>query len=318
MSFAIDATNLGRKFGNKYAVKDLSLQVNEGEIYGFLGPNGAGKSTTMKMLVTLLAPNEGDAHIMGKSVLHNADEVRLLIGVALQEASLDLSQTGLELLQLQGRLYGLSNNVINERIKTLIKLIDIGDALKKQIKTYSGGMKRRLDLATAIIHNPQVLFLDEPTTGLDPVSRAKVWDEVNRLNKELGMTIFLTTQYLEEADKLADKIGIINEGKLAVEGTPSALRKSIGQDVIIAQIENMKDDTVENLKKIKGVDKVDVHGNEVSVSTKDGSAIIGNVAIELNKQNVKIESLTLRTTTLDDVFLEVTGNRLNDQKEQIS
>lgn len=244
--------------------------------------------------------------------------MRLKIGVALQEASLDGSQSGRELLKLQGRLYGLKKSEIEERINVLTNLIDIGEALDKPIKTYSGGMKRRLDLAASIIHNPEVLFLDEPTTGLDPISRAKVWEEVMRLNKELGMTIFLTTQYLEEADKLANRVGIINNGKLVVEGTPSDLKKSIGKDVIVVLVDKISEKVLETLRKIEGVEKVDTHDSEISISTKDGSSIVGQVAIQLDKSNVAIESLTLRTTTLDDVFLEVTGNRMDEtEKEEV-
>jgi ABC-2 type transport system ATP-binding protein len=309
-TIAIDVNNLSRKFGDKNVVQNLTLNVKKGEIYAFLGPNGAGKSTTVKMLITLLSPTSGNVTVMGKDVQSNDDEVRLIIGAALQEASLDESQTGIEFLKLQGRLYGLTNIQINARINELIKLIDIGDALNKQIKTYSGGMKRRLDLAASIIHNPQVLFLDEPTTGLDPVSRAKVWKEVKRLNEKLGVTIFLTTQYLEEADQLADRVGIISGGKLVAQGTPKELKDSVGEDLIIITVSNLTPNAISGLQKIKTVSKVDSKGNEITVVSASGSSIIGKVVLELNNQNIVIESLTLRTTTLDDVFLEVTGNRL--------
>lgn len=307
---AIDVRGLSRTFKGKTAVDNISLSIPKGQIYGFLGPNGAGKSTFVKMLVTLLAPTSGEATILGKDIKKDGNDARLLIGVALQEASLDESQTGIEFLKIQGSLYGLSSSEINQRIEELRSLIDIGDALEKPIKTYSGGMKRRVDLAASIIHNPEILFLDEPTTGLDPVSRLSIWKEVQKLNKDLGMTIFLTTQYLEEADQLADKIGIINQGKLVVEGTPQELKKKVGKDIIIASVEGMKDSHLKSIIKIPGVDKAELHDEELSIVTGSGSDTIGAVAIALDKQKVKINSLTLRTTTLDDVFFEVTGNRL--------
>src|SRR5207302_6109028 len=208
-----------------------------GEIYGFLGPNGAGKSTTVRMLCTLLAPTAGRAVVAGYDVATEPGHVRLRSGVALQEAALDPKQTGEELLRLQGRLYGLSRGEIEQRLAELTELVDIGDALRRPISTYSGGMRRRLDLAAALVHNPDVLFLDEPTTGLDPASRMRVWEEVRRLNAELGMTIFLTTQYLEEADELAHRVGIINAGRIVAEGTPPDLKRSVGNDLIVARIE---------------------------------------------------------------------------------
>ena len=310
---AIEINNLGRSFEGKVAVENLSLKVKQGEIYAFLGPNGAGKSTTVKMLVTLLTPTQGHAKVLGHDIATESGEIRLIIGVALQEASLDESQTGIEFLRMQGRLYGLSGQEIDQRIGSLISLIDIGDALNKKIKTYSGGMKRRLDLAASIIHNPKILFLDEPTTGLDPISRAKVWQEVSRLNKELGMTIFLTTQYLEEADKLADKVGIINKGKLAAEGTPDELKNSVGDDLIIATVKGLHEAALEKVRQIEGVSRVELKDDKLTVVTVNGSSTISKVAVVLNQGNTVIESLTLRTTTLDDVFLEVTGNSLENK-----
>lgn len=309
----IYANHITKIFGkDKVAVDDLSLTVYEGEIYAFLGPNGAGKSTFVKMLITLLEPTKGDGEIFGRSIVKKDKEVRLLIGVALQEASLDEAQTGIEFLRIQAALYGLSSAQTNHRIDELTSLIDIGEALHKPIKTYSGGMKRRLDLAASIIHRPRVLFLDEPTTGLDPISRNKVWAEVNRLNKELNMTIFLTTQYLEEADQLADRVGIISNGKLIVEGTPKELKDSVGEDLIVATLKN-PDETKKAQKTLTGFGKVKIDENKVRIVTGDGGKVIGKIALELDKSNIIIESLTLRPTTLDDVFLKVTGNKLQEQ-----
>ena len=208
---SIRAAGLVRRFDDFTAVDGIDLDIPAGEIYGFLGPNGAGKSTTVRVLCTLIAPDGGTATVAGYDVATQPEQVRLRIGVALQDAALDPKQTGSELLRLQARLYGLNRKETTTRLREVRQLVDIGDAMDRLIGTYSGGMKRRLDLAAALIHNPEILFLDEPTTGLDPVSRAAVWEEVRRLNTELGTTIFLTTQYLEEADELADRVGILAE-----------------------------------------------------------------------------------------------------------
>ena len=236
-SCAVFAEELVRDFDGLCAVDEVDLRIPAGEIYGFLGPNGAGKSTTVRMLCTLMAPTGGRARVAGYDVATQPDQVRLRIGVALQDVALDPKQTGTELLRLQGRLYGLSSRALARRMAELSELIDLGDALGRPIGTYSGGMKRRLDLAAALVHDPEVVFLDEPTTGLDPASRARVWGEIRRLNQQLGMTIFLTTQYLEEADELAHRVGIIDNGSIVAEGTPAELKRSVGSDVIVARLD---------------------------------------------------------------------------------
>ena len=253
MKYAVQTRGIGRNFGDVKAVDAIDLNISKGEIYGFLGPNGAGKTTLVRMLITLLMPTAGSATVAGFDVVSEANEVRLRIGAALQEAALDLKQTGRELLRLQGRLYGLNRRELDTRLDDLAGLVDIGDALDRFIGTYSGGMKRRLDLAASLIHNPEVLFLDEPTTGLDPISRARVWEEVQRINKELSVTIFLTTQYLEEADALADRVGIINQGMLMAEGTPDDLKRSLGNDVIIAQVDGQADAAKAAVVGLEGV-----------------------------------------------------------------
>ncbi len=306
---AIRADGLVRDFAGVAAVDRVDLDIRRGEIYGFLGPNGAGKSTTVRVLCTLLTPTGGRATVAGFDVATQPQEVRLRIGVALQEAALDPKQTGIALLRLQGRLYGLSKPEVDDRLTELSKLIDIGDALGRPIATYSGGMKRRLDLAAALVHNPEVLFLDEPTTGLDPVSRTRMWEEVRRLNRELEMTIFLTTQYLEEADELADRVGIINAGRLVAEGTPADLKRSIGNDVIVAQVDGHDGPALDALRGVSGVTGAEVRGDELIVSAVNGPATIGAVAVALNGI-APVRHLTLRTPTLDDVFLELTGNRI--------
>jgi ABC-2 type transport system ATP-binding protein len=306
---AIRAEGLVRVFEDLTAVDHVDLEIGRGEIYGFLGPNGAGKSTTVRVLCTLLSPSGGRAIVAGYDVATQPDQVRLRIGVALQEAALDPKQTGIELLRLQGRLYGLSRSEIDGRLADLGQLIDIGDALGRPIKTYSGGMKRRLDLAAALVHNPEVLFLDEPTSGLDPVSRARMWEEVRRLNRELEMTIFLTTQYLEEADELADRVGIINDGRLVAEGTPDELKRSVGNDVIVARLDGRAESARGVVEGVAGVRSVETRGDEMTITAEDGAATIGAVAVALSTV-APVRHLTLRTPTLDDVFLELTGNHI--------
>jgi ABC-2 type transport system ATP-binding protein len=312
MTLAIRTRDLRRTFGDNEAVAGIDLDVPPAEIYGFLGPNGAGKSTTVRMLCTLLTPTSGSATVAGYDVVDQPGEVRLRIGVALQDSSIDGKQTGRELLDLQGRLYGLSRRDIASRMDDVIGLVDIGTAIDDRVDSYSGGMKRRLDLAMSLIHRPQILFLDEPTTGLDPASRSAVWEEVRTLNRQSGVTIFLTTQYLEEADELADRVGIISAGQIVAEGTPTALKQSIGKDLIVARIDAGDDveRAVAALRSVDGVDEVDVHGGELSLASTDGAAVIAGVAVALNECGVPVRSLTLRTPTLDDVFLSVTGLHL--------
>jgi ABC-2 type transport system ATP-binding protein len=310
---AVRTEGLRRFFGETRAVDGVDLDVKTGEIYGFLGPNGAGKSTLVHVLCTLLLPTSGRAEVAGFDVARQPLDVRLRIGVALQEASLDPAQSGIELLRLQGRLYGLTKQETEVRLRELERLVDIGSALGDRIATYSGGMRRRLDLAAALVHNPHVLFLDEPTTGLDPASRARVWDEVRRLNAE-GITIFLTTQYLEEADALAHRVGIINNGRLITEGTPTELKRSLGSDVIVARVDDGAERACSAVEEVNGVDQVDVHGDELTIRALDGSAVLSPVAIALDGCGVKVRDLTLREPTLDDVFLELTGGHIQQEE----
>ena len=308
--YAVAADGLTRHFGSVKAVDGIDLAVSNGEIYGFLGPNGAGKTTVLRMLTTLLLPTGGSARVAGYDIVEEPNAVRLSIGAALQEAALDAKQTGRELLRLQARLYGLRGAAVKRRVEEMAALVDIGDAMDRLIGTYSGGMKRRLDLAAGLIHGPQILFLDEPTTGLDPISRAKVWDEVRRVNGETGVTVFLTTQYLEEADHLARRVGIIDEGKIVAEGSPTELKRAIGSDVIIASIDGDTADAARFCERIAGVSNVGVHDDELTLSVSDGAKVIGPVAIALNEYGVNVQELILRTPTLDDVFLHYTGARL--------
>ena len=311
---AVVAAGLVRRFGSTVAVDGLDLRVRRGEIYGFLGPNGAGKSTVVRILCTLLKPTAGTACVAGHDVARDPKSVRIRIGVALQDAAIDDRQTGRELLTLQARLYGLSAAQVRMRLGEVLDLVDIGAAIDRRIGTYSGGMKRRLDLAAALVHNPEVLFLDEPTTGLDPHSRAAVWSEVRRLNRELGMTIFLTTQYLDEADTLADRVGIISSGRLVAEGSPADLKHSVGHDVIVAQVEGESAGAVDTLRFIEGLDSAWSADGTITVNTSDGPAALGPVAVALGRTGLHVKSLTMRTATLDDVFMEMTGSRIEREE----
>src|SRR5579862_9113813 len=307
---AIATEDIGRRFGEMWAVDGVDLEVAAGEIYGFLGPNGAGKTTLVRMLCTLLQPTRGRGLVAGFDVARRPGDVRLRIGVALQEAALDAKQTGRELLDLQARLYGLSRSDRHARVAHVLGLVDIGDAIDRQIGTYSGGMKRRLDLAAALVHDPDVVFLDEPTTGLDPKSRAVVWDEVRALNEERGVTIFLTTQYLEEADELAHRVGIISRGRLVAEGRPDELKRTVGTDVVVARLADVTDAVLSELRALPGVDEVVAGQGEVIVHSADGAAVMSPVALSLHRSGAAVTSLTLRTPTLDDVFLAMTGSHL--------
>ena len=311
----IHVDGLVRRFGDVTAVDGLGLAVDRGEVYGFLGPNGAGKSTTVRVLCTLLAPTAGTARVAGLDVVADAAAVRLHIGLALQEAALDEKQTGRELLELQARLYGLRGATLRRRLDDVIALADLGDAIDRLVGTHSGGMRRRLDLAAALVHDPDILFLDEPTTGLDPVSRTAVWEEVQRLRRERGATIFLTTQYLEEADALSDRVGIIDQGRLVAEGTPSELKRQVGRDLVVVELGGDAAGAAEAVADLPGVDDVRLAERTLVVVAADGAAVVGPVAVRLAEKGVAVASLTVRTPTLDDVFLEATGHRMRGGEE---
>ena len=309
MENVIETIDLQRSFGDVHAVRGVDLAVKPGEIYGFLGPNGAGKSTVVKMLTTLLEPSGGSAKVLGYDIVSEANAIRLRIGAALQDASLDDKQSGREILRLQGALYGLTKTETDQRIDQLSSLIEF-DAIDRWIREYSGGMKRRLDLAASLMHNPDLLFLDEPTTGLDPTSRARVWEEVRALNSEVGTTIFLTTQYLEEADELAGRVGIISDGKIVGEGTPDELKRTVGTDVVQVRLDSDDQTAIDALSVLPEVDKIDPGPHGLLVSVSNGAAAVSPIAIALDGIGADVTELTLRTPTLDDVFLELTGDRI--------
>jgi ABC-2 type transport system ATP-binding protein len=310
-TMAIETHGLRRSFGETEALRGVDLAVPGGSIHGFLGPNGAGKTTLVRILCTLLRPTAGTARVAGLDVTDRARDVRFLIGVALQEAALDPGQTGRELLDLQARLFGVSGAQRERRMKELADLVDLGPALDRRVKTYSGGMRRRLDLALALMHEPWVLFLDEPTTGLDPVSRMQIWEEVRRLNRERGVTIFLTTQYLEEADQLAERVSILAAGQIAAEGTPDELKRAIGRDVVIVSGHGPMEVAQAAVASIPGVERVDRAGHEMTLAVDDGPAAVPAVATRLAAvDGFELREISLRRPSLDDVFLKVTGSRI--------
>jgi ABC-2 type transport system ATP-binding protein len=317
---AIEARGLTRTFkGAVEAVRGVSFSVPEGEIFGFLGPNGAGKSTTIRMLCTLLPPSDGSASVAGHDVVADDDEVRHSIGVALQEIGLDPVQTGRELLELQCGLYGITGAAARERAAELLELVGLTDAAERRTKTYSGGMKRRLDLASALVHQPEVLFLDEPTTGLDPASRLTVWDEVRSINAT-GTTIFLTTQYLEEADALCERLAIIDAGKIVAEGTPESLKAEIGKDVVSVELHGADAErTQQVIGDLPGLDRVIAQQDALALFVENGAASIAEVVRRLDAADVDVGAISVSRPSLDDVFLEATGRRLegagSDQPE---
>ena len=316
MLLAVEAKNLKKTFktkqGNVEAVRDVSFKVNKGEIFGILGPNGAGKSTTILMLTTLLRITSGTAKINDLDVVKNDSEVRNKIGIALQDTGIDNLLTARELFYTTARLWGLSKSKSKDRTEEMLNLVGLTEAADRRVKTYSGGMKRRLDLGLSLVHKPEVLFLDEPTTGLDPGSRRVLWDEIKKLRDE-GVTIILTTQYLEEADELANRISIIDEGRVVAEGTPDELKSSIGGDVITLTFRS--DDDAIKAQTI--IENSDIEDNQIRVTVENGAEKIPNLLNLLVSKDINVQSVSANKPSLDDVFLKVTGYRLEGEKTLI-
>ena len=292
----------------------VDLQVEAGEIYAFLGPNGAGKTTTVRMLTTLLRPTGGSARVAGHDVVSEAGDVRRSIGVALQEAALDPLMTGNELIRLQATLHGLIGAEAERRCAALIERVGLAGAADRRVGTYSGGMRRRLDLASALVHEPQVLFLDEPTTGLDPVSRKDIWEEVAALNGE-GTTVFLTTQYLEEADQLADRVGIISGGKIVAEGTPTSLKAEVGKAHLEIGLADGSAEAAERAFAQFGR-VLPARDGKVLVELAGGAADVAKVVRALDEAGILLESLDLVEPTLDDVFVAKTGEHITTAEDE--
>jgi ABC-2 type transport system ATP-binding protein len=310
---AVEVRGLVREFkGGIRAVDGLELAVAEGEIYGFLGPNGAGKTTSVRILTTLLRPTAGVARVAGHDVVADADAVRRQIGVALQEAAIDPLMTGRELLRMQGALHGLRGADARERAADLLERVGLTQAGDRRVGGYSGGMRRRLDLALALVHRPRVLFLDEPTTGLDPTSRGALWREVRALNDD-GTTVFLTTQYLEEAEQLADRVGIIASGRLVAEGTPAELKSHVGEPTLHLELADpdraeAARDALADLGTVQPPDPA--APAKVELKTAAGKGAIAPAIRALEEQGVVVDSVEVETPSLDDVFAAVTGSHL--------
>jgi ABC-2 type transport system ATP-binding protein len=314
---AIEATDLVREFKKgPRAVDGIDLRVEPGEVYGFLGPNGAGKSTTVHMLTTLLPPSSGTARVAGHDIVREGPAVRAAIGAALQEAALDPFLTGREHMKLQTALHGMRGEVATQRSDELLARVGLAQAADRRVGGYSGGMKRRLDLALALVHEPRILFLDEPTTGLDVQSRSALWDEVQRLASEGGVTVFLTTQYLEEADVLADRIGIIDHGSIVTEGSPEALKAEIGRpsvEVIPAE----RGDLARAREVIARFgEPANSSPKSVAVRLSAGEAQLAEVVRALDAEHISLEHLQLHAPTLNDVFLAKTGRSLAGAEEE--
>jgi ABC-2 type transport system ATP-binding protein len=306
---AIVTEGLERAFsGGVVAVAGVDLEVAEGEIYAFLGPNGAGKTTTVRMLTTLLRPTGGRAEVAGHDVVGAPGQVRKAIGVALQEAALDPLMTGRDLIRLQATLHGLPRDEGRRRADALLDRVGLTRAADRRVGTYSGGMQRRLDLASALVHEPRVLFLDEPTTGLDPVSRKAIWEEVAKLNGD-GTTVFLTTQYLEEADQLADRVGIIDDGRIVAEGTPASLKAEVGRPHLELDLAEGSRERAEEVCTRFG-QPLPAKDGKVMVELDGGSGQVASIVRALDEAGIAVESLDVVRPTLDDVFVAKTGYHL--------
>jgi len=309
---AIETERLRKEYeGDIVAVAGIDLEVEEGQVFAFLGPNGAGKTTTVRMLTTLLRPTSGKASVVGLDVYRQQHDIRRSIGVALQEAGLDALATGRELLELQGKLCGLDSETSRRRAGEMLDLVGLTDAAERLVKTYSGGMKRRLDLASALVHQPRVLFLDEPTEGLDPASRVSIWQEVQRLNKQMGMTLFLTTHYLEEADRLADRVAIIDHGSIVAEGTPAELKATIGADVVTVSFHNSGIEQAKSLLEgMPGLRELRPEENSLTLFVDNGTQAVAQVIRILDGAGIEVAQVAVSNPSLDEVFLKATGSRL--------
>lgn len=300
--------------GGLVAVDRVTFSVREGEVFGFLGPNGAGKTTTIKMLTTVLKPTSGRAYVMGFDVVKQQNEVRKVIGVVPQEYTADSDLTGYENLMLAADLYGVPRDIAKKRALELLELVGLAQFKDKRVETYSGGMRRRLELAMGLINRPRVLFLDEPTLGLDVQTRSAIWEYIRKLKEEYGMTIFLTTHYLEEADALCDRIAIIDRGRIVAMGSPSELKDSLGGDIITITVSEGADAT-ELIERIENVKKVEREGNTYRVKAALGEVTAPLIIDALRKAGYTVTRLSLSKPSLDEVFLEYTGRALRDVGE---
>ena len=314
MLYSVETRSLTKSFGDVNAVNDISFSVEKGEIFGFLGPNGAGKSTTMMILTTLLKPSSGQALISGFDVMKNPKQVRQNIGYVQQETTVDEYLTGKENLLLQAKLNHIPKNEINQRIEDVLNLIELSDKQDQPVVTYSGGMRKRLDIAGGLLHHPKVLFLDEPTVGLDIQTRRKIWQYIKKIHEEFEMTIFLTTHYMEEADRLCDRIGIIDNGKIQIIDSPENMKNAMGNEVITISVDGEKhpDLFLAELKKFESIKKINKEESTLTLYVSNGTEVIPKIFQISSNLNIKILSISLTQPTLDDVFISYTGHEIRD------
>jgi len=314
--YSIETKSLSKIFGDLKAVDDISFNVEHGEIFGFLGPNGAGKSTTMMILTTLLKPTSGQALVSGYDVKTQPKQVRQSIGYVQQETTVDEYLTGRENLLLQARLNHIPKNQIDERIDEVLDLIELSDKQKDPVVTYSGGMRKRLDIAGGLLHRPKVLFLDEPTVGLDIQTRRKIWEYIKKIHKEFEMTIFLTTHYMEEADQLCNRVGIIDGGKIQVIDSPQNMKAAMGNEVISLSLESHESEKlfVSELEKIDLIKKIQQDPNKIVLFASKGTEVIPKIFQISSDLKIKITSISLTQPTLDDVFLSYTGHEIRSEE----
>lgn len=313
MSEAIVVENLVKKYGDFEAVKGVSFKVKRGEIFAFLGPNGAGKTTTVHVLTTLLKLTSGKAIVAGHDVVKEPMEVRKRIGIVFQDPSLDRELTAYENMYIHGRIYGLGGNELKNKIEELLKFVELWEFRNKPVKYFSGGMQRRLEIARALLHEPEVLFLDEPTIGLDPQTRAHIWDYIKAMKEEHNMTIFLTTHYMDEAEQLADRIAIMDHGKIIAEGTAEELKKLVGNDVIYLKLEAPEDLKCLKAEFIRGCKLLS--DGRVRLEVVNAAEALPKIFDLAKERNVKIVEVTYHRPTLNDVFLYLTGREIRDEEE---
>jgi ABC-2 type transport system ATP-binding protein len=307
----IETKNLTKSFNDFIAVKSVSLSVNKGEIFGFLGPNGAGKTTTIKMLTTLLHPSSGSAVIAGADIIKQKDEVRCAIGVVFQEPALDTELTGKENLDYHARMYNIKKIERNKKIQEVLNLVDLTDKKNELVKNYSGGMKRRLEIARGLMHSPQVLFLDEPTLGLDAQTRRAIWQYIKKMNKDKKTTIFLTTHYMDEADNLCDRIAIIDHGEILVTDATDRLKNRIGNDIITLSVSD-QEKFISNMKQLKWIKNYETGGSSLILGVEKGEEKIPLIIEFAQQHEIKVTAISVRKPTLDDVFLHYTGRSMRE------
>jgi daunorubicin resistance ABC transporter ATP-binding subunit len=311
-NLAIKAINLTKRFGKSVAVDHINFEVYEGEIFGFLGPNGAGKSTTIKMLTTVLTPSEGTATVNGYDVIKQPAHVRQSIGVVPQEYTADEDLTGWENMMMMAGLYGIPKKVAEERSKELLEMVELTYAAKRKVETYSGGMRRRLEIAMSLISRPRILFLDEPTLGLDAQTRAAIWQYIMKLKEEYKMTIFVTTHYLEEADMYGDRIAIIDKGKILAIGSPKELKEKIGGDLVSLQTNN-DELAIKVVSSIDGILNVKKANDGIRIKVRNGEEKAPEILESLVKNGIKVSRMSITEPTMDEVYMEFTGKRLRDE-----